>query len=237
MDVDPVDHYLKMPKDIFIYFVLEGKLKGKDLVGLCVSNAKLNKKCNESGIFDILLERDFGMTEYQGMKGRELYVFLHSNIFRVYTKEGLPFTTNLTYEVKFADREKPFEAGKGVSILLQNVFKDNKIDEISVAFDDKFKLFFILPGKPFLYNIYYCCTDDLRVNTLIRVNSLSDGTIESFDVSNDDFELKYGKESALEIYEKISQGVSSGNKIPFFFFKYKNSNLIFCQMIILKGFF
>jgi hypothetical protein len=234
MDVDPVDHYLKMPKDVFIYFVLEGKLKGKDLVGLCVSDPRLNKRCNESRIFDILLERDFGMTEYKGMKGRELYVFLHSNVFRVYMKEGSPYITNLTYEVKFADREKPLQAGKGMSILLENVFKDNNVPEINIIFDDKFKSFF---SKG--WDIYYCSTEDLKANVLIcarfKFSGLPGGIIESFDVSNNDFELKFGEKDASEIYEEIGHEISSGTQKSVIFFKYKNSHFITCQKIVLKG--
>lgn len=57
-----------LPYDVFVLMVENGKLQGRDLIGLCVSNSKINQKCNhrDQEIFKRLLKKDFGVDYGKG---------------------------------------------------------------------------------------------------------------------------------------------------------------------------
>lgn len=72
------NEYMKMPKDVFRNIILAGGLKGKDLVGLCVTNPVISEKCDADNyfIFRTLLEKDFGLKKYK-RNPRELYLLMY----------------------------------------------------------------------------------------------------------------------------------------------------------------
>ena len=73
----------KLNRSTFGAFIQTSQLKGKDLLSLCVSNAKINELCNAvdrngKTIFDQLLLKEFGRQVAAGESAREIYRFHHS---------------------------------------------------------------------------------------------------------------------------------------------------------------
>ena len=72
----------KVGRDVF-QLITSGLLKGKDLIGLCVSNPDVNAKCNadDQAVFKRALTAEFKITYYPGMWSfatpRDLYVQAH----------------------------------------------------------------------------------------------------------------------------------------------------------------
>lgn len=70
-----------------LHLITEGKLKGKDLISLCVSNAQLNKLCNANNqkIFVKALHNEFNLTWepnlYEYETPRELYKQMHTEFY------------------------------------------------------------------------------------------------------------------------------------------------------------
>jgi len=70
-----------------LHLIAEGKLKGKDLISLCLGNAKLNKLCNANNqkIFVKALHNEFNLTWqpdlYEYKTPRELYKQMHTEFY------------------------------------------------------------------------------------------------------------------------------------------------------------
>lgn len=97
------DEYIKMPKDVFRNIILTGGLKGKDLVGLCVTNPLISNKCNADNyfIFRFLLEKDFGLKKYK-RNPRELYLLMYKigEFLRRFRREYIVVTDKITGKEK-----------------------------------------------------------------------------------------------------------------------------------------
>lgn len=93
------DEYIKMPKDVFRNIILAGGLKGKDLVGLCVTNPMISEKCDADNylIFRVLLEKDFGLKNYK-RNPRELYLLMYKigEFLRRFRREYIVVTDKIT---------------------------------------------------------------------------------------------------------------------------------------------
>jgi len=63
-----------LPSDVFIKMIRDNKIHGKDLIRVCVSNPKINEKCNarEGLLFKHLLLEEYGIQSYG--HHRELYL-------------------------------------------------------------------------------------------------------------------------------------------------------------------
>jgi len=76
-----------LPYDVFALLVETGQLQGQDLIGLCLSNTKIDQKCNhrDQEIFKRLLKKDFGVTydEREQFTPRDRYVTLSRVVKRI----------------------------------------------------------------------------------------------------------------------------------------------------------
>lgn len=73
------DKYAKMPNDVFRLLVLNGDLKGPELIALCSTNQNLRNKCNHNNyfIFRELLKTEFQLTDLHNENPREIYIRMH----------------------------------------------------------------------------------------------------------------------------------------------------------------
>jgi hypothetical protein len=74
-----VKHWLNLPQDLFFELITKQEIKGKDLISLCLTNPKLNAKCNKPNsvgqtIFARLLREDFDIRVQKGQDARQLYL-------------------------------------------------------------------------------------------------------------------------------------------------------------------
>lgn len=68
-----------MPYDIFLYLIEQNDIRGKDLISLCLSSAKINDKCNNKNqlLFRRLLERDYNIVlpeQLENYDARQEYI-------------------------------------------------------------------------------------------------------------------------------------------------------------------
>ena len=73
------DKYVEMPKDVFRLVVLNGNLRGPELIALCSTNQNLRNKCNHENyfIFRELLKKEFELIDLHDENPREIYIEMH----------------------------------------------------------------------------------------------------------------------------------------------------------------